>query len=69
MDPEALRLAPIAAVLAAVGFLILAFILLYPVWKFINREEELSRKWTEEEIQKALDRENGKDESNSIDNG
>lgn len=64
MDPNAFRMAPVVAILAAVGFILLAFILLYPVWKFMNREEELSKKWTEEEIQKALKRE-GKDANGS----
>lgn len=33
-----------------VGFLLLAFILLYPVYRFINREEEASRSWTPNQI-------------------
>lgn len=33
-----------------VGFLVLAFILLYPVHRFLNREEHASRSWTQDEI-------------------
>lgn len=33
-----------------VGFLLLAFILLYPVHRFINREEEESKTWTPKQI-------------------
>lgn len=54
MDPELIRQAPLVAVAAAIGFLILAVILLWPVWRFLNREEEVSRRWTEDEIAKAL---------------
>jgi membrane protein implicated in regulation of membrane protease activity len=50
MDPQILHQAPLVAVAAVVGFLVLAFILLYPVWRFLNREEELSRRWTQDEI-------------------
>jgi hypothetical protein len=53
MDPEAIRLAPHAAIAATVGFFILAFLLLYPIWRFLNREEEVSRHWTPEEIARA----------------
>lgn len=67
MDPEAFRLAPAAAILTTVGFIILAFILLYPVWKFINREEEISRKWTEEEIRKALEEDRSENKTNKTD--
>ncbi len=35
---------------AVFGFLFLAFILLFPVYRFLNREEESSRSWTPEEI-------------------
>ena len=41
---------------SVVGFLLLAFILLYPVLRFINREEEESRSWTPEEIARAARR-------------
>lgn len=54
MDPELIRQAPMAAVAAALAFFVLAFILLYPVWRFLNREEEVSRRWTDDEIAKAL---------------
>ncbi len=50
MDPQAFEHAPLAAVLATIGFFLLAFILLYPVWRFLNREEELSKDWTPEEL-------------------
>lgn len=33
-----------------VGFLVLAFILLYPVYRFLRREEESSRSWTPDQI-------------------
>lgn len=35
---------------AVFGFLFLAFILLFPVYRFLNREEETSRSWTPGEI-------------------
>lgn len=41
---------------SVVGFLVLAFILLYPVLRFINREEEASREWTPDEIARAARR-------------
>jgi hypothetical protein len=53
MNPDLLHQAPLVAIGAAVGFVILAFILLYPVWRFLNREEEVSRYWTPEEIARA----------------
>lgn len=33
-----------------IGFLVLAFILLYPVHRFLNREEHVSHSWTQDEI-------------------
>ncbi len=39
-----------------VGFLILAFILLYPVHRFLNREEHASRTWTQDEIARRQQR-------------
>ena len=39
-----------------VGFLLLAFILLYPVHRFINREEEASRSWTPKQIARRQQR-------------
>lgn len=56
MDPEALRLAPHLALAATVLFFLLAFVLLYPVWRFLKREEEVSRYWTEEELARAARR-------------
>lgn len=41
---------------AVVGFLVLAFLLLYPVFRFINREEKASRAWTPDEIARAARR-------------
>lgn len=41
---------------SVVGFLVLAFALLYPVLRFINREEEASRAWTPDEIARAARR-------------
>lgn len=41
---------------SVVGFLVLAFLLLYPVLRFINREEEESRSWTPDEIARAARR-------------
>ena len=37
-------------VLTLVGFLALAAILLVPVYRFLRREEEASRKWSSREI-------------------
>jgi len=53
MDPYALQQAPLVAVVATLGFFVLAFLLLYPVWRFLNREEEVSRRWTPDEIARA----------------
>lgn len=39
-----------------VGFLVLAFILLYPVHRFLNREEGVSRSWTQDEIARRQQR-------------
>ena len=39
-----------------VGFLVLAFILLYPVHRFLNREEHTSRSWTQDEIARRQQR-------------
>jgi hypothetical protein len=50
IDPEILHQAPYVAIAAAVGFMLLAFVLLYPVWRFLNREEEVSRHWTAETL-------------------
>ena len=39
-----------------IGFLVLAFILLYPVHRFLNREEHSSRSWTQDEIARRQQR-------------
>lgn len=44
---------------AVFGFLFLAFILLYPVYRFLNREEETSRSWTPDEIARRQPRGDG----------
>ncbi len=44
---------------AVVGFFVLAFILLYPVYRFLNREEESSRSWTPDEIARRQPRGDG----------
>lgn len=33
-----------------VGFLTLAFVLLYPVYRFLQREEQVSKRWTKHEL-------------------
>ena len=33
-----------------VGFVSLAFILLYPVYRFLNREERVSKEWTPDAV-------------------
>lgn len=35
---------------AFVGFIALAFLLLFPVYRFLHREEAASRDWTDDEI-------------------
>lgn len=50
MDPEILHQAPFYALFAALGFMALAVVLLYPVWRFLKREEEVSRFWTVETL-------------------
>ncbi len=37
---------------AGVGFVVLAAILLIPVWLFLNKEEEAATRWTPETVQK-----------------
>lgn len=67
MDPDILYQAPLAALAATVAFFILAFLLLYPVWRFLNREEELSQHWTEDEIMRAgLDRTHSGDGAGTV---
>jgi hypothetical protein len=56
MNPDLLHQAPLVAIAATIGFFILAFLLLFPVWRFLNREEEVSRHWTREEIARATAR-------------
>lgn len=36
------------------GFLALAWALLYPIWKFLNREEEVASKWTPDELARRM---------------
>jgi membrane protein implicated in regulation of membrane protease activity len=36
--------------LTLVGFLALAALLLVPIWRFLDREEEVSEQWTREEL-------------------
>lgn len=40
--------------LALFGFILLAFLLLAPVYFFLDREEKASRHWTEEAIARRL---------------
>lgn len=40
----------LAIALAFFGFVTLAFVLLYPIYRFIRREEEQSRQWTTEAL-------------------
>lgn len=53
MDPYALQQAPLLALITALIFFALAFVLLFPIWRFLNREEEVSRRWTNDEIARA----------------
>lgn len=39
-------------ILTLVGFLLLAAILLVPVYLFLRREEDASERWTDEEVAK-----------------
>lgn len=41
-------------ILTLVGFFLLAAVLLVPVYRFLEREEEASKRWTEEELAKRL---------------
>lgn len=41
---------------AIAGFLFLAFILLYPIVRFLRREEAESKAWTPDEIARAAKR-------------
>lgn len=40
--------------LTLVGFCTLAFLLLAPIYFFLNREEEASKKWTKKELARRL---------------
>ena len=40
----------IAIAVAFVGFFVLAFVLLFPVYRFMKREEERSEAWTDSAI-------------------
>lgn len=48
MSNEAIILATL------VGFCTLAFLLLAPIYLFLNREEEASKKWTKQELARRL---------------
>jgi hypothetical protein len=41
-------------VLALIGFIVVAALVLYPVYKFLLRQEEISRDWTEEKLAERL---------------
>jgi hypothetical protein len=56
MDPSQFDHANWVILGSIVGFLVLAFILLYPVHRFLNREEETSRSWTQDEIARRQQR-------------
>lgn len=56
MNPSDFDNAYLVIVGSVVGFLVLAFILLYPVHRFLNREEESSRSWTQDEIARRQQR-------------
>lgn len=42
----------VVIIVTIVGFCTLAFILLFPVYRFLKREEEVSAHWTKEEIER-----------------
>jgi len=50
-------------VLTFIGFMILAAILLVPVYRFLKREEQVSSHWTAEELQRQLDARKAADRS------
>ena len=56
MDPSQLEHVHWVILGSVVGFLLLAFVLLYPVFRFINREEEASRSWTPNQIARRQQR-------------
>lgn len=47
----------VAIILTTVGFFALAALLLVPVWRFLNREEEISSLWTDETVGGIFDEE------------
>lgn len=50
----------VVIIVAFVGFVALAALLLVPVWRFLRREEESARQWTSERIAEPTeDRTNG----------
>jgi len=40
-----------------IGFIVLAAILLVPIYNFLKKEERASEKWTQEEIDRIRERE------------
>lgn len=56
MDPSQLENVHWVILGSIVGFLLLAFLLLYPVYRFLKREEESSRAWTPGEIARRQQR-------------
>jgi hypothetical protein len=42
-------------VLVAIGFGVLAFMLLYPVYRFLVREEQHSKRWTRDYLESVPD--------------
>lgn len=56
MDPSQLENVHWVILGSIVGFLLLAFLLLYPVYRFLNREEETSRSWTPDQIARRQQR-------------
>lgn len=43
----------LAIILTTIGFFALAALLLVPVWRFLNREEQISREWTEDALRQG----------------
>lgn len=43
----------VVIIIALIGFLIVAFLLLAPVYRFLDREEKRSRHWTDENLRKS----------------
>ncbi|HIG75691.1 MAG TPA: hypothetical protein EYQ24_14260 [Bacteroidetes bacterium] len=41
------------------GFFLLAFVLLYPVYRFMRREEDVAQDWTKESIARRQQRRGG----------